>query len=316
MDENVWAAPGDRSDYSDGPGTPYIESGARPRPRGVALLAGIVAALLVVGTMGAIVQAGRSKTTKTPLALINAAPSATTHGGSAHYTSTIAISLSGQAGASVKMSGETDFLNKDSQITVTSDGLSSTIRLLSGVEYYQSSVIPLPAGAQWVKILPQDLGVTGTQPGFSGSGDPSQGLQFLGSTVGTPVDLGHETLNGASVTHYSVIYDLASLFARVSQAGSTISPSFANGFKALAGKVDLARIPGHVWLDSAGRVRQFDFTIAFQTDGLAFSELETTTFSEFGTPVHITAPPASATVPFSAVRNEFAQLFSPTGPTD
>jgi len=249
------------------------------------------------------------------VALIAAAPGATTHSRTAHIKATIAISLAGQVAPSITMSGDTDFVNKDSEITIGSGSLSSTVRLVSGVEYFQSPLIPLPAGAQWVKILPQDLGVTTAQPGLA-SGDPTQGLQFLGSTVGAPVDLGHDTVGAASVTHYSVTYDLASLFARVGKAESTLSPAFAKGFEALAGKVDFAHIPGDVWLDSAGRVRQFSYTIAFQTAGREFKEVQTTTFSEFGRTVRVTAPPAAETVPYSAVKNEFAQILSPPGTTD
>jgi hypothetical protein len=287
------------------------ETPAPAPPRGVALLAGVVAVVLVVGVVGAAIQAGRAKGTANPVSLMKAAPTATTHKGTAHFSSTVVLSLGGRAGATVALSGETDFVTGANETTTSSDGFSSTIRIVAGVEYFQSALIPLPGGAQWVKILPQDLGVTAARPGLVGSGDPTQGLQFLGSTVGTPVRLGHETVAGTSVTQYSVVFNLASLFARVGQAGSTISPRFAQGFQALANEVDLAHIPGHVWLDSSGRVRKFDYTIAFQTGGLLFSEVETITFSRFGAPVQVTAPPAPEIVPFSTVRSEFAQLLAP-----
>jgi hypothetical protein len=300
---------------SDWTATPYIETMPPARPRGFSLLAGVVAALLIAGAVGAVIEVHRSHEQGNPVAMINAAPGLTTHGGTAHFTANVAISLGGQAGPSITMSGATNFVNNESEMSISSAGLSSTIRLVSGVEYFQSSVIPLPAGAHWVEILPQDLGLSGTQPGLAGSGDPTQGLQFLGSTVGPPVKVGHGTVEGTSVTHYSVVFDLATLFARVGKAEGSISPTFAKGFEALAGKVDLAHIPGNVWLDSAGRVRQFSYTIAFQTAGQAFSEVETTTFSKFGSSVEVTAPPAGETVPFSAVKNEFAQALSPPGAT-
>jgi len=292
---------------------PYLNTMAAPKSWVSALLGGIIAVLLVTGIVGAAVHIDRSSGRATPVALINAAPSKTADGGTAHFTTSVAITISGLNEGSLMTTGDADFTNKDSQMTLSSDGLSSTVRLVSRVEYFQSSVIPLPNGAQWVKILPQDLGVTATKPSVAGGGDPTQGLQFLGSTIGTPTILGHQNVAGASTTHYSVVFDLASLFARVSQAGSTISPSFAQQYEALSSKVDLAHIPGNVWLDSAGRVRQFNYTLAFQAAGVSFSEVATTTFSDFGLPVHVTVPPASETVPFSAVKKEFAQALSPPG---
>lgn len=271
----------------------------------VGSLAVVIAIMLIVGVVGAFVVGGSSK--PSPTALVTDAPTTTFREGTAHFTSTVAIS--GPANVSFTLAGVSDFANKSTEMQLSVAGISETVNLIGGVEYLHTSLLTLPGGAHWVKILPQDLGVSAA-PTTAASGDPTQGLQFLGAMVGSPTVVGTGTVDGVSTTHYHVILNLQSLFARVGQAESSLSPTFAVGFQALQGQVDLTRIPGDVWLDPAGRVRRFSYTLNLHVGAAPISEVDTTDFSDFGAHVQVSAPAASDTVPFSAVKSQLSSILS------
>jgi len=289
---------------------PVAETIAQPPRRRSRRL--IAVAIVVVAAAGAtIVLASRSGTGPTPVTLITAAAVRTEGGGTASFTQNISLTVFGRTEPVTTISGASDFATNTSEAHYSAaHGISSTIRYVGGVEYFQSSLIPLPPGAHWVRIVPQDLGATAAQPGSPASGDPTQGLQFLGAAVGNPVVVGHEMLDGVSVTDYKLTLDLADAVAKVGQATTHISSNLAKGIQALAGQVDLAHLPGEVWLDSRGRVRRFDMTISVRADGVPVTEVESMTFSDFGVPVTVVTPAASDTVPFSSVQGEFASLFT------
>jgi hypothetical protein len=303
---------GNRQDWGSEEGwqpQPYLQaSKLSPGPAVFGSLAVVIAALLVASVVGAFVVGGASK--PTPAARLAAANMKTAHAGTAHFTST--VSLSAPANFTFSFSGESDFAKKSTEMHLSTNGISETVRLVNGVEYFQSALLSLPNGAHWVKILPQDVGL-GSAPASAASDDPTQGLQFLGGIVGSPTVIGKAVVNGVSTTHYHVILNLKSLFARVGQAEGSLSPALGDGFAALAGQVDLTRIPGDVWLDSAGRVSRFSYSLNFHAGGQAISEVDTTNYSDFGSPVQVIVPAASDTVPFSAVKSQLSS--GPSGLT-
>ncbi len=287
--------------------TPQYLQEPRPpaTPAVMGSLAGLIAVLLVISGIGALTVGRGSGAKPTNSSVIAAAQKATVHAGTAHFSATIA--LSGPSTFTVTLSGESDFAARSTQMSLSTHGIEETVRLIGGVEYYESSLLTLPAGTHWIKILPQDLGLSAS-PASAASGDPTEGLQFLGARVGQPMVVGKETVDGAVTTHYSVVLNFETLFAAVGKAESGLSPAFAKGFEALKGKVDLTRIPGDVWLDSSGRVRRFSYSLNLQAGGLGIHELETIDFTDFGAPVHINVPAASDTVPFSAIKDQLSVL--------
>jgi hypothetical protein len=283
----------------------YLEAPAKTPDRTViGVLAALIVVLLIVGAVGAVVVSRHSK--PNPVALITAAPNTTANKGTAHFNAT--VSLTGPADITFSLSGETNFSAKTTQLQVSAAGITETVRVVGGIEYLNLPLLSLPHGTHWVKILPQDLGVT-AGPSTTASWNPTDGLQFLGGNVGNPVDVGKQDIDGVSTTHYRVTLNLKALFDRVGSAERNLSPAIARGLEALQG-LDLTHIPGDVWLDSAGRVRRFSYTLNFQIDGVAVAEVETINFSDFGAPVQITAPAAGDTVPFSAVKGQISAALS------
>lgn len=282
---------------------PRRASGRKP----ALLVATVLMALLIAGIV--LVTTGHGSTAD-PTRLILAAASTTEHSSTAHLTSTLSINTMGLPLPPITMSGASDFAARATEMQLNAGGFSATIRYVNGVEYFQSSLIPLPGGAHWVTILPEDLGVSAGRNGALGGGNPADGLQFLGAAAGTPEIIGRDRLGDVGVTDYAVTLDLSSLLATMSQAGKNLSPTFARGLEALRNQVDLTRIPAEVWLDAQGRVRRFDLTLNLQVAGTALNEVQSTTFSDFGAPVHVTAPLSTDTVPFATVKARMSSILS------
>lgn len=263
-----------------------------------------VIALLLVASVIAGVAIGRSGASKpSAAALVKAAPQTTVHARTARFTAT--VSISGPVNLTQKLTGASDFATNTTEINLAAAGVTETIRLVGGAEYFDSPLLTLPAGAHWVKIVPQDLGLSSV-PASDSHGDASQGLTVLAATVGPPTVLGRQSVDGVTATHYGVVLNLQGVFDRVGKAQSSLSPGLANGFQSLAGQVDLTRVPGDVWLDSAGRVRRFSYHLSFTAAGRPLTELETIDYSHFGEPVHVAVPPAAETVPFSSVKDQLS----------
>jgi hypothetical protein len=279
-------------------------------PWGLVAAAAIVTTAAVVGAVMSSAPRSASASTR-----ILAAASRTQAARTAQFTSTISLSTGGPPVKAVEMTGSSDLAAGATETKLVGTGQSETVRYVDGVEYVQWSVLHLPPGARWVRILPSDLGVTSVPVGSTGNGDPTQGLQFLGGLVGQPGVIGPDTVGGTAVIQYHVELDLQTLFAKLGQAGSHLSPAFAKGFQVLQNSVNLARVPADVWLDAQGRVRRFDLTLALHTSRGSITEVSSTTFSAFGGPVNVETPPPSQTVSFATVKTAFASLFPGSKPS-
>jgi hypothetical protein len=183
---------------------------------------------------------------------------------------------------------------------------AGVIRYVGGVGYFQSSLLPLPAGKQWVRIDPRDLGISTSRMPAIGSGDPTEGLHFLGSIVGNPVEMSHEIAGGTVTTRYSVTLNLSGFFDKFAQTEGSLSPIVGTGLQKLREQIDLAHFPAEAWLDSDGRVRRLNLVLSFQGPDLTFEAKESTSFSDFGAPVQVNEPGVSETVPFSAAKDLLA----------
>ena len=302
-----------RDPFTPWPGAaavPLSETGEpqRGRRRWPALVLSVV---VIAGVVAGIIVATRSAA-PSPATRIRTAAAQTELARSTRFKLAIDISVSGTNQATITITGASDFAAKATEMQIRAAGLSDTVRLVNGVAYLQlpSGLVHLPGGAQWIAVTPSDVGGSSASPGSIGSGDPTQGLAFLGGLVGVPVVVGHEQLDNVGVTHYKIVVDLHALFAKVGSAASALSPAFAKGYEALASSNDLAHFPLDVWLDSQGRVRRFDQTLNTDANGAQVTELESMTFSSFGVPVAVAAPDPSLTVPFAQVKDQISALLS------
>jgi hypothetical protein len=280
------------------------QRGRRPWP------AFVLTVLVIAGVVAGVVVATRPSG-PSPATRVRAAAAKTVGARSAQFKLTIDVSVGGANQTTITTTGSSDFAAKATQMQFSADGVSETILSVNGDGYLQlpPDLVRLPAGARWIAITPADVGGSASL-GNIGSSDPTQGLEFLGALVGSPVVVDHEQLDNVPVTHYKIVADLQSLFAKVGSVESNVLPVFAKGYQAVASSNDLAHFPLDVWLDSQGRVRRFDQTLNANISGTRLTEVESMTFSNFGVPVTVSAPDPSQTVPFAQVKAQISALTS------
>jgi hypothetical protein len=176
---------------------------------------------------------------------------------------------------------------------------SMELRLLFPVMYMHFNGLPageqLPNGKNWVKIDLQrqlrKLGVNLQQLAMSGNQSPTDALaQLRGSKHAKK--LGTETIDGVETTHYRVKVDLNEALARATPkerkaVQRLLRTAKENGFDAAGTSVD-------VWVGDDGLVRRL-------SEKLGRVGKFTMTFSDYGEPVQIEAPPPDETVDFSAL---------------
>jgi len=153
----------------------------------------------------------------------------------------------------------------------------------------------LPAGKSWAKLdlrRPLDkLGASLPQLGMGGAQSPVDGLTWLRGSKHAK-KLGTETIDGVPTTHYRVTVDVQDALAKATPN----QREALNRLLRFARKqgVDPASTTSDVWIGDDGLVRR-------STQSLGRLGSMTTTFSDFGTPVHIEAPPPDETVDVSGL---------------
>jgi hypothetical protein len=150
---------------------------------------------------------------------------------------------------------------------------------------------PLPHGKSWVAINAGTAGGIGSLFGpFGGQGSNSGDLLSSLTAISTGVTkLGTATIRGVQVTGYRVSVDPAKAAARLPSAKRA-------GFRDFVSILGNGSIPVDVWVDGQNLVRQVRVTLHLPGGAGTPARaqfVQTTDFSDFGAPVHVTAPPAA-----------------------
>ena len=165
----------------------------------------------------------------------------------------------------------------------------------------------------WVKIDPQALA---KQNGFDFNSlaqtqgtDPNSFLDLLKSVSDDVKEVGKEKVRGADTTHYRGTVDLGKAIASNAELEAQAKAKLGDLYKNLSA-------PADVWIDSDGRLRKMTYSIdASKFDASALSSNPkvaagisqiagidfTLELFQFGTPVSVTAPPASETTDLSSI---------------
>jgi len=218
----------------------------------------------------------------------------------------------GGSGGSGKMTAEgaIDFATGDFQMTVYVDGpLGSALndgfemRNVDGVAYMRMpSGLPgfsLPDGKHWIAFDVPSGRNSFTSPFALGTqSDPTKALAYLETVSSDVREVGSESIRGVDTTHYMATLDLAKA---IDEQNKDVPSGLRDSMKELAGL--FGSVPANVWIDNDGRLRrlslQLDLSEMFR--GLAPNEsadadhfviTETFDLYDFGTPVHVEAPPA------------------------
>ncbi|MGH9123680.1 MAG: hypothetical protein ACRDZ8_03000 [Acidimicrobiales bacterium] len=261
----------------------------------------VVVALAAGVGVGVVVRSHKSR--ESTATLIAHSDAATLRAGTAHFNET--TTLTSPIPLTLTTSGDVNFKTGDFEKNLSDLGNTETARSVAGVGYFEPGpIIPLPGGAHWVKVLPSDLGAgSGSSIAGTSNSSPGANLQYLDSAVGTATVAGHQTIDGVATTAYTLNLNLQSQFQQAGNALNNLSPALGQSSDSFANDPHLASVPAEVWLDSSGRVRQLTFKLTLQAAGVTVSETDTSTFGDFGEPVHVSAPAARDTVSFSAFKN-------------
>lgn len=243
---------------------------------------------LLAGGCGT-VHAGQSSTSDTLVSAVSHTAAQT-----ARITITEAIQSTGMS-MSFTQTGEFDFAHSRGMIAMTAPA-DMTELFLPPRMYIKISgdgSMGLPHGKTWVAIdTGTALGSTVSPLSPFGGGDPADMLTSLTAIAGGERVLGTGTVRGVRVTEYQVDIDPAKIVGKLSGQGRASLRQFAKSL----GK---GTIPVDVWVDGQNQVRQMRLAVPMP----AFAQLpgnarltETIDFYDFGTPVRVSAPPASQVV--------------------
>ena len=156
----------------------------------------------------------------------------------------------------------------------------------------------LPAGKTWLQLrLDAKSGPLGRLLGQVKNQNPGQSLDYLRG-IKKVTKKGHHTVDGTSTTQYHVLIDLDSLTSR-----GVLDKKMAQQLRrALAGHT----MTTDVWLDGKDRVRRQQVTVPFEnpSSGANSTMRVVMTMSDYGAPVHVTAPPKRQTVDFATLTGQ------------
>jgi uncharacterized protein DUF2510 len=267
---------------------------ARPRRHGRALVfsaIGVAAVVLVVGLVVGV--GGQNNAEATVLNAVNSTL--------ADKTANISFTMdAGADGATVNATGTggIDFTQNAMQMDLSMDAGGQTIDLqaeyLGGTVYESIPQIPdIEPGKSWISMdLSSMKSVSGT--GASGSlsvqGNPAEMLRMLSQHGNTVAPIGASTVGGVSVQGYAVTISAAKIRSELANVPDWMRSTASNvGFKAIDYKV---------YIDDEGLLRRTTISMGLTADGTSVTMNEFLDFSDYGSPVNVSAPPADQVVSF------------------
>ncbi|MEV7126953.1 hypothetical protein [Streptomyces sp. NPDC093260] len=189
--------------------------------------------------------------------------------------------------------GVVDLENGASRMTVTSQGSRIEQRVVDGTLYQKpsgSQRAGLPGGKSWMRVDLERLARSGSA-GRTRASDPAEPIGYVKDVRAADVTrVGEETVDGTAVTRY-----------RVKVPVSALAKGGAAQAAELSHQLGSATLPVDLWLDGQGRMRQERVRmslkpLAQRAPGREDTRVTSTTvlkFSDFGTDVNVTPPPAA-----------------------
>lgn len=259
----------------------------------------LIALVLLAATAGC--QNGKPSHTAGPAAHKAAGPSALSVVGAAYQRTAAAKSakfsfdergvVNGQP-ITLTGTGLVDFASKDLDLSLTLPQLGTVRTLKLGPVIFEQLPAAMRArlgGRSWIKLdlsKSADPRIAALAKQLQGSSqDPTDVLGYLRGLSPNVRTVGTERIRGEQTTHYAATVDVAKATAR-------LNPQAAAAFRQLMSSSGVSKFPVDIWVDSDNRVRQ----VTSKLPGKGGTQLVVTEqFYDFGTPVHIVAPPAADT---------------------
>jgi hypothetical protein len=218
-------------------------------------------------------------------AVVRAAYTRTVATHSAHVHVVEAVTGVPQLGPyAVQADGRLDLAHDAAEFTLTAPVLgTSQVRVVASTLYTRlpAAVAALLGTKPWIRV---DLTRQPTLGAGFGGGLTDE-LSLLDQVSSSVTKVGTPSVGGVATTEYLAHVEGSKVLAKAGLAAALAARAPAVG----------AAVPVHVWIDAQGRTRQLAVSLSIPAVGtMAAVHLELTeTLSDFGTPVTVTAPPAS-----------------------
>jgi hypothetical protein len=263
----------------------------------------VASAVAVVALIVGVLVATIGSTPNADAAVITAVNSAMGQK-TAHVNMTSTVDLAGQT-EQVTGTGGFDFAANAEQINLNVQTEGQTVGLqvvsLGGTIYEEiPGLSQLAPDKSWVSLDVSSLQQTADRSAAGQlGGNPIATLHALAQQGNTVTVLGPSVIDGTSVQGYSVTMDPAVVKQELSRADL---PAW---MKKAASSVTLGNASQTVYLDGAGSLVRLGSTIS-ESAGSAgpIKVQESMDFSDYGTPVSVSTPPADQVIPF----NQYLQL--------
>jgi hypothetical protein len=250
---------------------------------GAGLAAGAAVALAACGGQPAAsgqhgpkqAQHGSQQSTQDTGNVLAAAYHATEQANSAKITLKV-TTKTGEKTMNVDGHGVVQFKPPKLDLHMTAAGKKIEERFLDKTAYVKT-----PQG-MWVEM---DLSKLVGQQAAAQS--PTQTLSYLRGASDQVTKLGPKTIHGTHTTGYKATVDLDKVAAKA--ASPQAKKAIKQAEKATGGHT----IPITVWIDGQNRLVREKTTLTLHVHGKNVTTASTMTLSDYGTPVHVSKPPAS-----------------------
>jgi hypothetical protein len=195
--------------------------------------------------------------------------------------------------------GAFDYANQVGQITVNipTGGQQQSEQVIEdgGTVYVNVGGLigQVAPGKSWVSASPGQLssgGSGGLGGGFSGWDDPEGMLQQLQQAGAAVTSDGPTTFDGTAVTAYSVTLPSSAIQKYLGSLPSSLQQATSG--------LSLPNLTEKVYIESGNLLRGVELPFTFGIMGKNFTMDMQEEFSNYGTPVTVTPPPASEVIPF------------------
>lgn len=230
--------------------------------------------------------------------LVHGAASSVEQAKSSKFAMTMDMQFAGQS-MQITGDGAFDYKSQAGDITMTIPS-AGTMRMVMepGTLYMKMSgelAEGLPGGKPWLKI---DLDKLGQMSGIdlqslmeqAQQQNPAENLKMLTDAAGITV-VGHEKVRGTPTTHYAgqvTMADMAKFY----------KGQLADQLDQLGSRIAKQAIPVDVWIGDDGLPRRM--AMSFAVEGTMTMKMQMDMF-DFGTPVHVSPPPADQVTDFTAL---------------
>jgi hypothetical protein len=204
----------------------------------------------------------------------------------------------GGGGMTVNASGTggIDFSQNAMQLDLSMDAQGQSLELqmeyLGGMIYESlPQIAEVEPGKSWVSMDLSSMtsaSGSGASGSLSAQGNPAEMLRMLSQRGNTVTPIGASTVNGVAVQGYAVTISADKIRSELNTVPDWLrSAASAVGFKSIDYKV---------YIDDQGLLRRTTISMGMTAEGTAVTMDESLDFSDYGSSVNVSAPPADQVI--------------------